>query len=438
MQEDSQKASPVPPQAGKEAGKQPGQRFDPAVEDNSFVVPGEDDSPLPAQRETSAITQLDPEQCLYGVRMQRMGQVLFFPGQKEAASIGDNVLVGLDKGQVLGEVVCINTTGELAPAFELGEGDLLGCATAQDIATNTENRILAAEAAAFCKTCIRQRTLDMKLVDVDVLHDRSKIIFFFTAPTRIDFRDLVKDLVRNYRTRIELRQIGVRHEAQMVGGIGSCGMVCCCQRYLRKFAPVTIKMAKEQNLFLNPSKLSGMCGRLLCCLSFEQGNYEEFNRRSPKLGKRYQVAEGVVRVTRSNLFSRTVFAVTESNTEVSYSLEDWENMNPKRVETPPEGKKTDTVPAREPREARAPREPREGRDSKEPREPRDFRSGGKRRAEEGPRQRPEQGVDETAPHAAQNKQGEDMPKQPGAASQQALHNDATPQHEANNSAEGQE
>lgn len=402
MQEDSQKAAPVPVQHGKEAGKQPGQRFDPAVEDNSFVVPGEDEASTPTPREASAITRLDAEQCLYGVRMQRMGQVLFFPGQKEAASIGENVLVGVDKGQVLGEVVCINTTGELAPAFELGEGELLSSATAQDIATNTENRILAAEAAAFCKTCIRQRTLDMKLVDVDVLHDRSKIIFFFTAPTRIDFRDLVKDLVRNYRTRIELRQIGVRHEAQMVGGIGSCGMVCCCQRYLRKFAPVTIKMAKEQNLFLNPSKLSGMCGRLLCCLSFEQGNYEEFNRRSPKLGKRYQVAEGVVRVTRSNLFSRTVFAVTDTNTEVSYSLEDWEAMNPKRVETPPEGKKPDQAPAREPREARAPREPREGRDFKEPQEPRDFRQGGKRRPEEAHRQRPGQGEERPAPRHAAN------------------------------------
>ena len=129
----------------------------------------------------------------------------------------------------------------------------------------------------FWQDCVNRRHLDMKLVDVEVFLDRSKFIFYFTAPARIDFRELVKDLVHEYRVRIELRQIGVRHETQMVGAVGNCGMVCCCRRYLRQFAPVTIRMAKEQNLFLNPTKVSGICGRLLCCLAYEQESYDAFH-----------------------------------------------------------------------------------------------------------------------------------------------------------------
>jgi cell fate regulator YaaT (PSP1 superfamily) len=211
-------------------------------------------------------------------------------------------------------------------------GQILGLAGAQDVAQDTENRKLAAEAAAFCKTCIQQRDLEMKLVEVHVLHDRSKILFFFTAPARIDFRELVKDLVRAYRIRIELRQIGVSHETQMMGGIGNCGSVCCCHRFLRKFAPVTIKMAKEQNLFLNPSKLSGMCGRLLCCLSFEQDNYSDFNRRCPRLGKKYATGKGILKVLRTNLFSQRIICLSAANEEMEFSLEEWEALKPARLE----------------------------------------------------------------------------------------------------------
>ncbi len=268
-----------------------------------------------------------------GVRLRRAGQVFFYPAAGITARKGTKVLVETENGLSLGVVVSLHQTA-IVTVDEEGAGRIVGLATAQDIATETENSILAAEAEAFCKTCIRQRGLDMKLVDVEVLHDRGKIVFYFTAPSRIDFRELVKDLVRNYRTRIELRQIGVRHETQMIGAIGNCGMVCCCRQYLRKFAPVTIKMAKEQNLFLNPAKLSGMCGRLLCCLSFEQHNYEEFNRRCPKLGKRYQTDKGVFRILRSNLFAGTLVGLSETGEEVEMSLEDWQELHPKRAETP--------------------------------------------------------------------------------------------------------
>jgi cell fate regulator YaaT (PSP1 superfamily) len=166
----------------------------------------------------------------------------------------------------------------------------------------------------------------MKLVDVEVFHDRSKIIFYFTAPGRIDFRDLVKDLVKNYHTRIELRQIGVRHETQMLGAIGNCGQICCCRRFMRKFAPVTIKMAKEQNLFLNPAKISGMCGRLLCCLNFEQGNYDEFQRKCPKIGKRLNTTLGTVKILRTNLFRETVSLLTENGEEKELTLSEWQEV----------------------------------------------------------------------------------------------------------------
>lgn len=184
--------------------------------------------------------------------------------------------------------------------------DILRQADSTDLETGRENEALAREATAYCRQCIRDRRLDMKLVDVEVFFDRSKLIFYFTAPARIDFRDLVKDLVREYRARIELRQIGVRHETQMVGAVGNCGMVCCCRRYLRKFAPVTIRMAKEQNLFLNPAKISGICGRLLCCLSYEQENYDHFHRHCPQPGKKYQTDRGGMKVLRANMFRNSL------------------------------------------------------------------------------------------------------------------------------------
>ena len=270
-----------------------------------------------------------------GVRFSKNGQVFFIPDQQSVVRKGTKVLVRQESGLVLGEVQCIIEGHTLPEGKDISSPDkkIVGIATAQDIACHAENAILSGEAKAFCKTCIRQRDLDMKLVDVEVLHDRSKIVFYFTAPSRIDFRELVKDLVRNYRTRIELRQIGVRHESQMIGGLGNCGMVCCCHGYLRKFAPVTIKMAKEQNLFLNPAKLSGMCGRLLCCLSFEQDNYEEFNRRCPKIGKKYVTEEkGAVKILRANMFSQSLSVQAENGEEIEFSLDEWEGMRPRRAE----------------------------------------------------------------------------------------------------------
>lgn len=206
-------------------------------------------------------------------------------------------------------------------------------ATQEDFARLEENKSIAAEARFVCRRHIKNLKLDMKLVDVDIFLDRSKYIFYFTAPNRIDFRELVKELVRQFRTRIELRQIGVRNETQMVGGIGNCGMPCCCRRYIRKFAPVTIKMAKEQNLFLNPAKISGTCGRLLCCLAYEQFNYEEFHGNCPKFGKKYTTIRGQMKVLRANFFRNSLSVLNENNEEQELTLEEWQALKPIRHES---------------------------------------------------------------------------------------------------------
>ena len=271
---------------------------------------------------------------ILGLRFRTHGQTYYFSADM-TVEVGGRVMVETEQGLGLGEVVSVHDSlpadtveGPLTPVLRL--------ANEEDCAVGQENEILSRQAHVFCQECIRQRKLEMKLVDVEVYHDRSKIIFYFTAPARIDFRELVKDLVREYRSRIELRQIGVRHETQMVGAVGNCGMVCCCRRFLRKFAPVTIRMAKEQNLFLNPAKISGICGRLLCCLSYEQENYDAFHRNCPRLGKKYQTSQGGMKVLRANMFRNSISVLNENNEELEFTLEDWQALEPRRPEqTPP-------------------------------------------------------------------------------------------------------
>ena len=254
-----------------------------------------------------------------GIRFSRYGQVLAClhdPGDDAPLAVGDSAMVMTERGLNCGQVVwqrpwqedmervlkAANVAVESMSSQSADDGQeeadsapmpSARRATEEERMAAQDNAVLSREAYQFCRRCIADRRLDMKLVDVEILFDRSKMVFFFTAPTRIDFRDLVKDLVRQYRTRIELRQIGVRHETQMLGALGNCGMVCCCRRYLHKFAPVTIKMAKEQNLSLNPTKISGVCGRLMCCLKHEQETYEELNSRLPGNGDYVTTADGL-------------------------------------------------------------------------------------------------------------------------------------------------
>ncbi len=218
-----------------------------------------------------------------GVRFRRAGKVYFFsPGELEIHH-GDQVIVETARGVEFGNVV----TGQREVEEERISQPLksvIRIANKDDCRREEKNREKEKEAFRICREKIRKHGLEMKLIDAEYTFDNNKVLFYFTADGRIDFRELVKDLAGVFRTRIELRQIGVRDETKIRGGIGICGRELCCHTYLTEFAPVSIKMAKEQNLSLNPSKISGVCGRLMCCLTNEEQNYEELNSRLPVVG----------------------------------------------------------------------------------------------------------------------------------------------------------
>ena len=218
-----------------------------------------------------------------GVRFRRAGKVYFFSPGKLEIRHGDNVIVETARGVEFGSVV----TGPREVEEERISQPLksvIRLANKDDYRREEKNREKEKEAFSICQEKIRKHGLDMKLIDAEYTFDNNKVLFYFTADGRIDFRELVKDLASVFRTRIELRQIGVRDETKIRGGIGICGRELCCHTYLTEFAPVSIKMAKEQNLSLNPSKISGVCGRLMCCLTNEEQNYEELNSRLPAVG----------------------------------------------------------------------------------------------------------------------------------------------------------
>jgi cell fate regulator YaaT (PSP1 superfamily) len=325
---------------------------------------------------------------ILGIKFRDHGQVYYFDSGPFVVASGDYVLVQTEQGLGMGRVAQVRDAlpegaeqQELKPIFRLP--------TPEDMEIQFENDKLAREAHAYCRKCIEARELEMKLVDVEVLHDRGKIVFYFTAPGRIDFRELVKDLVKAYHTRIELRQIGVRHETQMLGAIGNCGQMCCCRRFMRKFAPVTIKMAKEQNLFLNPTKISGICGRLLCCLSFEQDNYEQFQKKCPRVGKKFATSQGMAKILRTNLFRETVTILDETGEEHELTVDEWsaivesrqpapDGLAPQRAEPrSPEAGRPDAERAESRRAEGAPHSHRnEGRDAHRPRPAAPAASGG--------------------------------------------------------------
>jgi len=218
-----------------------------------------------------------------GVRFKSVGKIYFFdPGGLEINK-GAHVIVETARGIEYGEVVVpnrkVNDEDIVAPLKKV-----IRVATKEDAKQVEINHQKEKEAFNICLQKIKAHNLDMKLIDVEYTFDGNKILFYFTADGRVDFRELVKDLASVFRTRIELRQIGVRDEAKMMGGLGICGRILCCSSFLGEFEPVSIKMAKEQNLSLNPSKISGTCGRLMCCLRFEQKVYEELLKNTPKVG----------------------------------------------------------------------------------------------------------------------------------------------------------
>lgn len=240
-----------------------------------------------------------------GIRFKKAGKIYYFDPDNIELAVNDGAIVETTRGVEYGKVV--------QPLKVVDEGEVVAPlkkvirkATPEDDAKLAANKIKEKEAYQICLAKIKEHGLPMKLIDVEQTFDDNKIIFYFTADGRVDFRELVKDLAAIFRTRIELRQIGVRDEAKMCGGLGCCGRELCCASWLGEFAPVSIRMAKDQHLSLNPTKISGICGRLMCCLKYENEVYEEAKQHFPEVGTIVDTPMGLAKVTGYNIFKNTV------------------------------------------------------------------------------------------------------------------------------------
>lgn len=237
-----------------------------------------------------------------GVRFKDVGKVYYFSPLKEQYKLHDFVIVETSRGVECGEVVIENRfvdDNEIVSPLK----SVTRKATDTDLEIVKKNKEKEKEAFSLCLEKIQKHNMKMKLVDVEITFDYNKILFYFTADGRVDFRELVKDLASVFKTRIELRQIGVRDESKMLGGLGICGRPFCCSTFLGDFQPVSIKMAKEQGMSLNPTKISGTCGRLMCCLKYEQDVYEELLAYTPKVGAIVKTEEGKGKVIETNVLT---------------------------------------------------------------------------------------------------------------------------------------
>lgn len=239
-----------------------------------------------------------------GVRFKTAGKVYHFDPGKFELNIGDEVVVETIRGVEFGTVTCDKEIDEENISIPLKQ--VIRLADDEDRRVHKENIEKKEKALEMCQEKVDKHKLDMRLIDVEYTFDNSKIIFYFTSDGRVDFRELVKDLAAIFKMRIELRQIGVRDEAKMLGGIGSCGKPLCCHSWLSEFQPVSIKMAKVQNLSLNPSKISGICGRLMCCLKYENDVYLELRRGIPEIGENIRTPKGIGKVVEANIFENKI------------------------------------------------------------------------------------------------------------------------------------
>lgn len=247
------------------------------------------------------------EQEIIQVQLRAMGEVQSFVTSGMKFDVGSKVIVESDRGLEYGVVVSSpEKTGQASPGQANQFRKIIRAANPWDEAQILKNKTKTRELLNICEKKIEEHGLVMKLVDAEYSFDRSKIMFYFTSESRVDFRNLVKDLASIFRVRIELRQIGVRDEAKMLGGIGPCGRQLCCIAFLKDFNPVTIKMAKVQNLSLKPSKISGICGRLMCCLGYEHECYKECSKNFPKIGKEIKTPHGKGRVVSASPLKGTV------------------------------------------------------------------------------------------------------------------------------------
>ena len=253
------------------------------------------------------------------VRLREAGKITHFSTGGMKFKVGEYVIVEADRGSDYGQVLS-ETEAILDSDLEEPLKKVVRKANLWDMQQIEKNKKKSREIIDTCSKKIQDRKLQMKLIDAEFSFDRSKIIFYFTADGRVDFRDLVKDLANAFKTRIELKQIGVRDEAKILGGLGPCGRALCCATYLKDFEPVTIKMAKEQNLPLNPTKISGLCGRLMCCLGYEYKTYKDLMKGMPKEGEIIKTEKGDGKVVSVNAIKRSVTAELQDGSyiEVPY------------------------------------------------------------------------------------------------------------------------
>ena len=322
-----------------------------------------------------------------GVRFENAGKLYYFDPGALWPTPGDFVLVETSRGIEFGEVVTgVREIDDSALNSPLKP--VVRIASAEDIQHAKDNKAAEKEAYHICQKKISEHKLDMKLVSVEFTFDNSKILFNFTANGRVDFRSLVKDLAGVFKTRIELRQIGVRDEARMLGGLGICGRPICCGTFLGDFQPVSIKMAKEQNLSLNPTKISGVCGRLMCCLKYEQDQYEATRKKMPKVGKEVITPEGPGVVWDLNVIKETVrvrIQKGDSSEMRDYPLEDVQRPGQPPRQEAPASEVPDAPEANAAEETAAPVEAAESKPAEErkPRRERPAREERKPRREEG-------------------------------------------------------
>jgi cell fate regulator YaaT (PSP1 superfamily) len=250
-------------------------------------------------------------ETMRSIKLRKQRRIFDCDAGELRLNIGDKIIVETESGQQLGVVVARPAHRCCAASSSPAANKVLRKAEQIDIRQEELNILKEREYAQVCRKKIVEYNLPMKLINVEIVPDGSKIIFFFTAENRVDFRSLVKELAADLRTRIEMRQIGARNEAQILGGIGCCGRELCCTSFLHQFCPVTIKMTKEQGLALDPAKISGVCGRLMCCLSYEYETYAELKKNLPKIGKRITTSQGTGKIRQVNVITQKILIEME-------------------------------------------------------------------------------------------------------------------------------
>jgi cell fate regulator YaaT (PSP1 superfamily) len=258
---------------------------------------------------------------IVGVKFRKEGKAYHFDAGDLALVKHDPVVVETENGMVFGTVMAEMKATPIS-TLPAGLKKVVRKATAEDLRIRAEHELMEHQARDYCMDRIRERNLPMKLIQVECLFDKSKIVFYFTAENRVDFRELVKDLVQRFKLRIELRQVGARQEARMIRGLAVCGREVCCASLLHNLDRVSVKMAKEQSMSLNPEKISGLCGRLMCCLAFEYDGYVDMKKNMPKCGKFIQCEAGKGKVIRQHVLQGEIAVELENGKEITVSVDD--------------------------------------------------------------------------------------------------------------------